>query len=117
MRDFLRFVVEETLAGNARQLKGFTIAREVFGRDEDFDAALDPVVRIQAGWLRRAIERYYLVVGGRQARHEPDACHYSGSGVLRNVNSAFMHHLLLLNFVEPADAVSYGTREEPVLTA
>jgi adenylate cyclase len=65
MRDFLRFVVEETLAGNARQLKGFTVAREVFGRDEDFDAAQDPVVRIQAGRLRRAMERYYLTAGRR----------------------------------------------------
>lgn len=63
IRDFLRFVVEESLAGNARQLKGFTIATEVFGRDQDFDAAHDPVVRIQAGRLRRAIERYYLVAG------------------------------------------------------
>ena len=67
MRDFLRFVVEQTLEGNARQLKGFTIAKEVFGRDENFDAAHDPVVRIQAGRLRRAIERYYLVAGG----HDP----------------------------------------------
>jgi len=65
MRDFLRFVVEETLAGNARLLKGFTIAREVFGRGTDFDAALDPVVRIQAGRLRRAMERYYLTAGRR----------------------------------------------------
>ncbi|MGD8347112.1 MAG: hypothetical protein PVI83_07685 [Lysobacterales bacterium] len=65
MRDFLRFVVEETLAGNARLLKGFTIAREVFGRGKDFDAALDPVVRIQAGRLRRAMERYYLTAGRR----------------------------------------------------
>ena len=65
MRDFLRFVVEETLTGNARLLKGFTIAREVFGRGKDFDAALDPVVRIQAGRLRRAMERYYLTAGRR----------------------------------------------------
>ncbi|MEE4175176.1 MAG: hypothetical protein V2I57_13070, partial [Xanthomonadales bacterium] len=64
MRNFLRFVVEETLAGKARRLKGYTIATEVFGRDEDFDAAHDPVVRIQAGRLRRAMERYYLVAGG-----------------------------------------------------
>ena len=67
VRDFLRFVVEQTLQGNARQLKGFTIAREVFGRDKNFDAAHDPVVRIQAGRLRRAIERYYLVAGS----HDP----------------------------------------------
>jgi len=64
MREFLRYVVEETLAGNARGIKGFTIAMEVFGRDQDFDPAHDPVVRIQAGRLRRAIERYYLVAGG-----------------------------------------------------
>lgn len=63
MREFLRFIVEETLAGNARSLKGFTIATEVFGRDEEFDPAHDPVVRIQAGRLRRAVERYYLVAG------------------------------------------------------
>ena len=65
MRDFLRFVVEETLAGRSRQIKGFTIATEVYGRDADFDAAHDPVVRIQAGRLRRAMERYYLVSGGQ----------------------------------------------------
>jgi len=65
MRAFLRFVVEETLEGREQQLKGFTIATEVFGRDLDFDPAHDPVVRIQAGRLRRAMERYYLVAGGQ----------------------------------------------------
>lgn len=64
MRDFLRFVVEEKLAGRAHRLKGYTIAIEVFGRGDDFDAAHDPIVRIQAGRLRRALERYYLVDGG-----------------------------------------------------
>jgi adenylate cyclase len=63
MRDFLRFVVEEKLAGRSRNIKGFTIATEVYGRDAEFDAAHDPVVRIQAGRLRRAMERYYLVAG------------------------------------------------------
>jgi len=63
-REFLRFVVEETLAGRAGRLKGYTIAIEVFGRPADFDANLDPIVRIQAGRLRRALEHYYLVAGG-----------------------------------------------------
>ena len=69
MRDFLRFVVEEALAGRADQLKGFTIATQVFGRDKNFDAAQDPIVRIQAGRLRRSLERYYLVAGGRDPIH------------------------------------------------
>jgi adenylate cyclase len=63
MRGFLRFVVEEKLAGRSHRLKGYTVAVEVFGRGEDFDAANDPIVRIQAGRLRRALERYYLVAG------------------------------------------------------
>jgi adenylate cyclase len=63
-RKFLRFVVEETLAGRGHRLKGYTVAVEVFGRAQDFDANLDPIVRIQAGRLRRSLEHYYLVAGG-----------------------------------------------------
>ena len=69
MRGFLRYVVEETLAGRSGRIKGFSIAIDVFGRDSDFDAAHDPVVRIQAGRLRRAIERYYLVAGTQDPIH------------------------------------------------
>jgi adenylate cyclase len=65
MRDFLRFVVEETLTGRKHRIKGYTIATQVFGRDDDFDAAHDPIVSIQARRLRRSLERYYLVAGGR----------------------------------------------------
>lgn len=65
MRDFLRFAVEETLAGRAHRLKGKTIARQVFGRGPDFDPAHDPVVRVQAGRLRRALERYFFLAGER----------------------------------------------------
>lgn len=62
-KDFLRFVVEETLAGRNHTLKGYTIATQVFGRGKDFDPILDPIVRIEAGKLRRTLERYYLTKG------------------------------------------------------
>ena len=39
------------------------IAVTVFGRGADFDAVLDPIVRVQAGRLRRSLERYYLLGG------------------------------------------------------
>ena len=61
---FLRYVVEETLAGRGNRIKGYSIAIEVFGRDETFTQD-DPVVRIEAGRLRRSLERYYLVEGHR----------------------------------------------------
>ncbi|MFS8111790.1 hypothetical protein QD460_08710 [Rhizobium jaguaris] len=63
-RKFLEFVVNETLEGRRDHLKAFTIAQAVFGRDVNFDAQNDPCVRIEAGRLRRELERYYLVVGG-----------------------------------------------------
>ena len=62
-RKFLNFVVLETLAGNGDDIKGFTVATRVFGRGDDFDQAIAPIVSIQANKLRRALERYYLVVG------------------------------------------------------
>jgi hypothetical protein len=60
---FLRFVVERTLAGDAAHIKGYTIAIEALGRDESFDPATDPIVRVEAGRLRRALARYYAEDG------------------------------------------------------
>ena len=57
---FLRYVVEETLAGRHRAIKGYTVAVNVFDRPADFDPAQDPVVRIEAGRLRRRLDSYYM---------------------------------------------------------
>jgi hypothetical protein len=62
-RKFLSYVVEETLAGRADRIKAYSIAIEAFGRDASFDPQSDPVVRIEAGHVRRALERYYLTGG------------------------------------------------------
>jgi TolB-like protein len=62
-KDFLRFVVEETLANRGDRLKGYTIAVEVFERPADFDSATDPLVRVEAGRLRRRLMEYYLSEG------------------------------------------------------
>ncbi|HSC14543.1 MAG TPA: hypothetical protein VLI71_05460, partial [Gammaproteobacteria bacterium] len=60
---FLRFVVEQTLAGQGERLKGYTIGVEVFGRPPDFDAQTDPLVRVEAGRLRRRLIEYYADEG------------------------------------------------------
>jgi adenylate cyclase len=60
---FLRFVVEQTLAGQGDRLKGYTIGVEVFGRPADFDAQTDPLVRVEAGRLRRRLIEYYADEG------------------------------------------------------
>ena len=62
-KEFLRFIIEESLAGRGEDLTQAAIATRVFGRKDDFDAVVDPIVRIQAGRLRRSLERYYLLSG------------------------------------------------------
>jgi adenylate cyclase len=60
---FLRYVTDETLAGRGERLKGYTIAVEVFDRAADFDAQTDPLVRVEAGRLRRRLAEYYAGEG------------------------------------------------------
>ena len=62
-RAFLRFIVEETLAGRCDQIKAYTIGTRVLQRDDAFDPQADPIVRIEASRLRRSLERYYLIAG------------------------------------------------------
>ena len=60
---FLSFIVEETLAGRGDRLKAYTIATDGLGRDAKFDPQTDPIVRVEAGRLRRALEQYYATDG------------------------------------------------------
>lgn len=60
---FLKFVVEETLAGRADRLNQFAIAIDVFDRDETFDPTIDAIVRVEAGRLRSKLLEYYDDLG------------------------------------------------------
>ena len=59
LANFLRFVVKQKLAGNGSRLKAYTIAADALGRDSSFDPQNDPIVRVEAGRLRRALDHYY----------------------------------------------------------
>ena len=59
LASFLRFVVEEVLAGKGNRIKAYTIATAALGRDTIFDPQNDPIVRVEAGRLRRTLEHYY----------------------------------------------------------
>ena len=59
-QDFLRYVVEKTLAGEADTLKERTIGIEVFGKALAYDASGDPLVRVRAGDIRKRLGMYYF---------------------------------------------------------
>jgi tetratricopeptide (TPR) repeat protein len=63
---FLGFIVERGLAGRAAELKGYTIAVEALGRPPDFDPQADPIVRVEAGRLRKALLQYYAGEGAAE---------------------------------------------------
>jgi len=65
--EFLRFVVEETLAGRGENLKESVIGVEVFQRGADFDPRIDPIVRVEARRLRQRLEEYYRDEGAGDA--------------------------------------------------
>lgn len=62
-QEFLRFVVEQSLAGHAGELKERTIGVEAFGRAADYETNLDGVVRIKASEVRKRLSLYYAGSG------------------------------------------------------
>jgi tetratricopeptide (TPR) repeat protein len=57
---FLRFVVDECLAGQQHRLKEYPIGLEVFQRHQDFDPRVDSIVRVEARRLRSKLDEYYV---------------------------------------------------------
>ena len=64
---FLRFAVEEALAGNGDQLKEQLIGIEVFDRGSDYDSRIDPIVRVEARRLRAKLKAFYTSSGREDA--------------------------------------------------
>ncbi len=105
---FLRYVVEETLAGRGELLKGVSIAMSVFGRDETFDQQTDPIVRLEARRLRHDLDGYYATAG----RDDPIRISIPKGGYLPRFEWQGSPEL---ETAEPADAAdglpALGTRQ------
>ncbi|HZB87135.1 MAG TPA: hypothetical protein VE291_00600 [Terracidiphilus sp.] len=56
---FLRYIVQETLTGNADLLKERTIGVEIFGKEASYDTSTEPIVRVTAAEIRKRIAQYY----------------------------------------------------------
>lgn len=63
MQRFLRFICDEALAGRGEAIKEYTLALAVFDKSDDFDPGSSAVVRVEAGRLRRLLERYAAEFG------------------------------------------------------
>ena len=59
----LRFLIERTLAGQADQLKEYTVGAEALGRGAAFDPRSDSIVRVEVSRLRGRLDLYYATEG------------------------------------------------------
>jgi hypothetical protein len=58
-RAFLRFVIEETLAGRGEALKERTIGASIMGKPSDYDTGADSTVRVRANEVRKRLAAHY----------------------------------------------------------
>lgn len=58
-REFLSYIVHNSLAGHPENLKERIIGSKIFHRAQDYPTGDDPVVRVHAGEVRRRLEQYY----------------------------------------------------------
>jgi hypothetical protein len=63
LRRLLRFLADRMLAGEADQLKEYTVGIDGLGKPPTYDPRLDSTVRIQVGRLRQKLAEYYRTEG------------------------------------------------------
>ncbi len=59
-QEFLRYVVEQRLAGRHDELKERSIGMEVFHRPASYDPSEDSIVRVNANDVRKRLAQYYM---------------------------------------------------------
>ena len=66
---FFCYICDRYFAGDADQIKEYSIALEALGRTEEFDPKKDSIVRVEAHRLRKRLDDYYRGPGaGHQLR-------------------------------------------------
>lgn len=59
----MEYLTQQYLIGNTEQLSQYNIAVNGLSKSTDFDATIDPIVRIQIGRLRHQLKDYYATEG------------------------------------------------------
>lgn len=69
LRRLLAYLTKAYLDGRGRDLKEYSIGRDVMGKPEDYDPRIDSSVRVQVSKLRQRLEQYYATEG-RHSTHQ-----------------------------------------------
>jgi hypothetical protein len=69
-QEFLRYIVLEAVHGRGEQIKERNIAREVFGKGDDFEPGEFSLVRVKASELRKRLSDFYQTAPADSIRIE-----------------------------------------------
>ncbi len=69
LANLLSYLCEKLFAGEANQIKEYSIAVEAFHRSASFDQDSDSIVRVEANRLRRRLTEYYQGEGSTNRLH------------------------------------------------
>src|SRR6266481_2415562 len=97
-QQFLEYVCEKSLSGEAGTLKERTVAIEVFGRQPESDLGEDTIVRVGAREVRKRLAQYYVSPEGTASKVRIDLRSGSYAPEFRYVAAP--------NEEEPARAIS-----------
>src|SRR3954451_18943975 len=62
-RNLLTYLADKSLAGEAQNLKEYTVGLDVFGKPSSYDPRQESVVRMHVGRLRQKLAEYYRTEG------------------------------------------------------
>jgi malectin (di-glucose binding ER protein) len=65
----LSYLCEKTFSGETDQIKEYSVALDVFDRQDSFDQDTDSIVRVQANRLRKRLSEYYARDGAAHPIH------------------------------------------------
>src|SRR5436190_3435924 len=62
-RNLFNYLADKSLAGEAQNLKEYTVGLDVFGKPSTYDPRQESVVRMHVGRLRQKLTEYYRTEG------------------------------------------------------
>jgi hypothetical protein len=118
LAQFLRYVCQKALTGEAEQIKEYNIAVEAFGRQPEFDQKEDAIVRVEAHRLRKRLKQYYEGDGANHAVHiHIPPGQYAPVFTFRNTASSPPASGAAEEFARPLPAAVAPLREVPPAAA
>jgi hypothetical protein len=114
---FLKYIVDQSIAGHFNSLKERVIGMELFGRSASYDTGVDAIVRVTASDVRKRLLQHYVRYGATSGfRISLPSGSYIPE-IVRNSREEARASVVLAQREMAVKPPDLGTPDEPVATA